>query len=114
MTRPLKAAAALACLVAAGWAIRTAPTTHAANEIVSVWMTTTDQTRLLAQQPSVTFGPDTGTAQAIDVNEGTTYQTIDGFGTSLTDSSAWLIWNRMSAAQRTTLLNNLFHPTTGI
>src|SRR5262249_7042857 len=56
-----------------------------------------------------TFAPDgAANATTIDVADGTTYQTIDGFGASLTDSSAWLIWNRMNATQRQTLINNLF------
>ena len=75
--------------------------THAANEVVSVVMTTSDRTRLLASQASVAFAPDGASHPVtIDVDEATRFQTMDGFGASLTDSSAWLIWNRMSAAQR--------------
>jgi glucosylceramidase len=79
----------------------------AANEIVSVWMTTSDRSRLLQQQGSVTFGADTGSFPTIDVNEATQYQTMDGFGASLTESSAIVI-NGMSATARATLLQNLF------
>jgi glucosylceramidase len=89
--------------------------THAANEVVSVWMTTSDRSRLLAPQASVTFAADSGSnPTTIDVNEATTFQTMDGFGASLTDSSAWLIWNRMSASQRSALLNAVFSRTSGI
>lgn len=83
--------------------------TLAAGETVGVWMTTADQSRLLAQQANVAFGPDNGSASyTIDVNEGTTYQTMDGFGAAFTDSSAWLVYTRMSTAQRNTLMQRLF------
>jgi O-glycosyl hydrolase len=89
-------------------------TLRAAGETVQIWVTTTDQSKLLQRQTDVAFGPDGAASPlTIDVNEGTAYQTIDGFGAHLTDSSAWLIWNRMSVAQRTTLMNNLFNPATG-
>lgn len=110
----------LAAVVALALALRPAGIdldrgAHAANEVVGVWMTTSDRTRLLSPQSSVAFGPD-GAAQptTIDVDEATRYQSMDGFGASLTDSSAWLLWNRMSASQRATLLNQLFSTTSGI
>jgi glucosylceramidase len=81
--------------------------TNAAGEVVSVWMTTADRSRLLQQQSSVVFGADSGSFPTIDVNEGTQYQSIDGFGASLTESSAVVI-NGMSASARDTLLRNLF------
>lgn len=81
----------------------------AAGETVSVWVTTGDKSKLLQQQGNVTFAADSGSnPTTIDVNENTTYQQMDGFGASMTDSSAWLIQNKMSASQRTTLMNNLF------
>jgi glucosylceramidase len=88
-------------------------TTARANESVSIWMTSGDQSRLLQQQGNVTFGPDGGTsANTITVNEGSTYQNIDGFGFTLTQGSAKLISNLSSSAQ-TSLLNELFS-TSGI
>ena len=42
------------------------------------------------------------------------YQPIDGFGASLTDSSAWLLANAMSQSQRRAALQELFDPKTGI
>ena len=95
----------LLAMLAAGAPYRTL----AAGETVGVWMTTADQSKLLAQQPSLTFGPDSGSASyTVDVNEGVTYQTIDGFGAAFTDSSAWLVASRMSAAQRGALMQRLF------
>ncbi|OWP61896.1 glucan endo-1,6-beta-glucosidase [Hymenobacter amundsenii] len=75
---------------------------------VSSWMTTGDQSKLLQPQPAVSFGANSGGGTIINVNEGTTYQTIDGFGASLTGSSAYLLNQRMSASQRDALLNDLF------
>ncbi|QNE22769.1 glycosyl hydrolase [Kribbella qitaiheensis] len=87
---------------------------EAAAEPVSVWVTTADQSKLLAAQPGVNFGSDTGTATTIDVDASTTYQTMDGFGASFTDSSAWLVNTKLNAAQRSTLMGNLFDPNAGI
>lgn len=87
----------------------------AAGETVSVWVTTADQTQLLQQQGNLTFAADSGSnPTTVDVNPAVTYQQIDGFGASLTDSSASLICGKLTTAQRDTLLNNLFSPTSGI
>jgi len=107
VARVLRLVAVSFTLVVLWRVVAPAPDILAANETVSIWMTTSDRARLLQPQGSVTFGPDTGTAQVIDVNEGTQYQPIDGFGASLTESSAVVI-NGMSASARQTLLNNLF------
>ncbi len=50
----------------------------------------------------------------ISLDESNTFQTMEGFGASLTDSSAWLITNALSGLQRTNLLKALFSPTNGI
>jgi glucosylceramidase len=107
VTRVLRLAAVSFSLVVLWRVVAPSSGVLAANETVSVWMTTSDRSRLLQPQGAATFGPDTGTAQVVDVNEGTLYQPIDGFGASLTESSAVVI-NGMSASSRQTLLNNLF------
>ena len=70
---------------------------------------------LLQAQPSVSFasGGDSG-GLVITVDATSQYQKMDGFGGSLTDSSAWLIWNKLSASQQTTLMQQLFSPSAGI
>lgn len=79
-----------------------------ANESVSVWLTSSDQSRLLQQQGNVSFAADAGTnSTTITVNEGNSFQTIDGFGYTLTQGSAKLISGLSSSAQ-TSLLNELF------
>ena len=64
--------------------------TYAANEPVSVWLTTADKSKLLLPQSNVTFSEDSGTSDhTINVNENVSYQQMDGFGASLTDSSSF-------------------------
>ena len=70
---------------------------------------------LLQTQPSVTF-TDGGRSNVlvVTVDATTQYQQMDGVGGSLTDSSAWLIWNKLSTSQQTTLMQQLFSPNGGI
>ncbi|MFZ0806462.1 MAG: glycoside hydrolase family 30 beta sandwich domain-containing protein [Candidatus Sulfotelmatobacter sp.] len=70
---------------------------------------------LLQSQPRVAFASGgVATDLAINVDATTQYQQMDGFGGSLTDSSAWLIWNKLSASQQATLMQQLFSPSSGI
>jgi glucosylceramidase len=70
---------------------------------------------LLESQPSVTFGSGgSSSGSLITVDASKQYQQMDGFGGSLTDSSAWLIGNKLSASQQTTLMQQLFSPSGGI
>ena len=81
---------------------------------VKVWLTSADQSSLLEPQPDISFGPDANGANVIYVNENNQYQQMDGFGASMTDSSAWLIYTQMPEAQRKALMSKLFSPTEGI
>ncbi|MDQ2903005.1 MAG: discoidin domain-containing protein [Chloroflexota bacterium] len=82
---------------------------------VSVWMTTADLKTHLAPQDGAHFSSGNGSAIIkITVNENQTYQQMDGFGASLTDGSAWLIYNKMSKSQRDALMTKLFSPVKGI
>jgi glucosylceramidase len=92
----------------------TAQATHAATEPVGVWLTTGDRSRLLEPQPSLQFGADRRDGLVIDVNEQHRYQQMDGFGAAMTDSSAWLIANAMTGAQRDELMRRLFSASEGI
>ena len=110
-TRLLTASLAAAALVAG--TVATLGTAHAATgTAVSVWETTADQSKLLAPQTGATFATGASPAsQTITVNPSTTYQSMTGFGASLTDSSAWLIDN---SPQRNTIMSKLFDPNAGI
>ena len=89
-------------------------TTGQAGPSVTVYQTNADQSLLLAQQPSLSFGSSGTGTMTITVNPSVQYQEIDGFGASLTDSSSYLIYNKLNAAQQTTLLQSLFSRGNGI
>ena len=83
-------------------------------QTVTPWMTTGDQTKLLQQQANVSFGTNSGSnPSTVTVNAGTTYQTMDGFGYTLTEGSCEVI-SGMAATQQNQLLNDLYHPVTGL
>src|SRR6267143_1000518 len=68
----------------------------------------------LRRKPYLQFSPSQPSGLAIRVDSSRTYQQIDGFGASLTDSSAWLISQKLTPAQRTALLKQLFDAKQGI
>jgi glucosylceramidase len=49
----------------------------------------------------------------ITIDETSRFQARDGFGASLTDSSAWLIANKLDLAARRALFRSLFDPACG-
>jgi glucosylceramidase len=82
---------------------------------VQVVETTGDQSMLLQAQPNIFFATrGNSSGLRITVDTAIQYQQMDGFGGSLTDSSAWLIWNKLSAAQQAMLMQQLFSPSAGI
>ncbi|TDO21336.1 glycoside hydrolase family 30 beta sandwich domain-containing protein [Pedobacter duraquae] len=84
----------------------TTTTPRAATSPVSVFLTKGDQSALLAQS-TVNFAADAGTnANTITVDEGVTYQGIDGFGYTLTGGSASLL-NGLGG-NKAAVLNELF------
>lgn len=72
-----------------------------------VWLTKADQTVLLLQQPSVVFNATANSYSTITVDSTITYQTIDGFGYTLTGGSAQAI-NSLDATAKANLLQELF------
>lgn len=74
----------------------------------TLWLTTADRTRLLARGDAGRFGNAAPLALNIDVDASQRFQTMAGFGASITDASAWLMQNRLSPAQRDSLLQELF------
>ena len=84
------------------------PVPVTASNDVEMWLTKPDQSVLLQKQAAVlSFVSTANSFPNIDVDSATTYQTIDGFGYTLTGGSAYLI-NQMDAASRSSLLNELF------
>ncbi|TDW44270.1 glucosylceramidase [Flavobacterium sp. 270] len=83
-------------------------------QTVTPWITSSDQSKLLQQQSTVSFGTNSGTnPSTVTVNPSTTYQTMDGFGYTLTEGSCEVI-SGMAATQQNQLLNDLYNPTTGL
>ncbi len=75
---------------------------------VNMWLTTPDQSQLLAKQNvSLLFNTSTNSNTTINVDSTTTYQSIDGFGFALTGGSAQVI-NAMPAVQSNALIKELF------
>lgn len=82
---------------------------------VSVWLTTDDQKSLLQSQPAISFaGSSSSTIPTIFVDELKRYQTIEGFGASFTDSSAWLMNQVIPASSLPAVMNSLFSHSSGI
>lgn len=81
---------------------------------VEVYESTTDLKESLQPKDSASFGGTRAPALTITVQPAKTYQQMDGFGASLTDSSAWLLYNKLDAAQRRDLMEKLFDPASGI
>lgn len=75
---------------------------------LDIWLTKGDQSILLQKQNTVQlFGSTANSFQTIDVDETQTFQTIDGFGYTLTGGSVDLI-NSLSAIKKQELLQELF------
>lgn len=84
------------------------PNPPVGNPDVAAWMTTGDQTALLQKQTVVlSFGTTANAFPFIDVDSTQQYQSIDGFGYTLTGGSAYVI-NRMNATDKSNLLKELF------
>lgn len=80
---------------------------HATNEM-DMWLTKGDQSVLLQKQTgTLSFATNVNSYPVINVDSTTVYQTVDGFGYTLTGGSAYQI-NHMDAASRASLLNELF------
>ncbi len=86
-------------------AITTAGT--GSGTVVNAWLTTPDSTNLINQQAPFSFAPiTTVNPLTITVDDGKTFQPIDGFGFALTSGSATLL-NQLGPNQ-SAVLNELF------
>ncbi len=84
------------------------PPPPAPTNDVEMWLTKGDQSALLQKQTDIlSFGTTANSFPNIDIDSATAYQSVDGFGYTLTGSSAYLI-RRMGTAESAALLNELF------
>lgn len=75
---------------------------------VDFWLTKSDQSVLLAKQSgNLGFSTTSNDYANIEVNASQKYQTVDGFGYTLTGGSAEVI-NQLTAAKKSALLKELF------
>ncbi len=82
--------------------------------VAQAWITTGDQSRLLSQEPDLPIRSTPDAAKVvIDVDEGTSYQEMIGFGAAMTDASAYLINNKLGS-QRDAIMQELFGRNPGI
>ncbi|HEU5155535.1 MAG TPA: glycoside hydrolase family 30 beta sandwich domain-containing protein [Streptosporangiaceae bacterium] len=74
------------------------------------WLTTGDQANLLSERSDLITAPDTA-APVITIDAAKTYQTVAGFGASITDSSAHLL---ARSPRRDAVMRDLFDPRRGL
>ena len=75
---------------------------------VDFWLTKSDQSVLLQKQSTVlSFGTTSNSNADIDIDTTQLFQTIDGFGFTLTGGSAYVI-NQLDASVKANLLKELF------
>jgi glucosylceramidase len=82
-------------------------------QTVSVWLTTDDQSQKLQPQASVTFTADSGGTNPVIVDETQTYQQIEGFGASFTDTAGYILNEVAIPSSRTNAMINLFTRNSG-
>ena len=68
----------------------------------------------LREKPRLRFSSKAPSGLTVSIDDSSTYQQIDGFGASMTDSSAWLFSQKLTVIQRKQLLQQLFDPRRGI
>ena len=112
--RLLVVSLALAACGSSGPGPATAPTTGPSTA-VQTWLTTGDQTKLLSHEPNTALasGQPSSSLPVINVDETTKYQQMIGFGAAFTDAATYNIYEKLSASQRESLLQELFSRNNG-
>ena len=85
-----------------------------ADVMIGVTLTTANLQSALTPQPSIALGPAASGAVNLTVDDTAVFQIIDGFGASFTDTSTYLLQNKLSAAVRGRVMHDLFVRGTGI
>ncbi|MDQ6806845.1 MAG: glucosylceramidase [Actinomycetota bacterium] len=83
----------------------------AASPNVEVVITSAGLTQALTRMPDLLFSSAAPASPIIHVSGAARYQRITGFGGAMTDSSAWLIRERLGPGTRDALMNALFGAT---
>jgi glucosylceramidase len=85
---------------------------HPAAAPVHVWITTPDGQLKMSDQGTVTFSGAAPTATTVTIDPTRTFQTMTGFGGSITDSSATVLYG-LSPSARDAAMRDLFDPVRG-
>ena len=101
------------CLLVAVFVLVGAPARGLAQSVnpydAEVVQTNADLSQALTRLPDLTFGgAAAGHGPMIAVNAGVRFQRVQGFGGAMTDTAAWLIERKISAAARNELMSELF------
>jgi glucosylceramidase len=89
--------------------------TAASAQLVNVWLTTDDQMNLMQPQAPIGFAPlQPSSAPSLVVSDQQTFQAIEGFGASMTDSAAYLLNEVVPPNQLQSVLESLFDHDKGI
>jgi glucosylceramidase len=102
-----------AALVAAVVPPSVASADRGAAPAARVWVTTPDRAELLHDRGTVPFRAGPSGELTITVDPSRTYQSVDGFGASITDSAAAVLY-RLDPAERDRAMRSLFDPRQGI
>jgi glucosylceramidase len=89
----------------------TVPAQNGNGPAVSVVLTTDDKKFQMQAQPATLFTTASASGNVIYVDETQTYQPIEGFGASFTDSAAYLLNEVAPASALNTTMNDLFTRT---
>src|SRR5689334_17116999 len=89
-----------------------APAAVAGNLAVSVTQTNADLSQALTNLPQLRFRPGSPARglRVVTVDDTRRFQTMQGFGAAMTDTSAWLIWDKLTPGRRSRLMQQLFAP----
>jgi len=85
---------------------------HTRSTAAQVWISTANGADKLSNLGTVDFSTAASTAPTVVVDPTQTFQTMVGFGASITDASASVLYT-LPAAQRAQTMASLFSPTTG-
>jgi len=89
-------------------AISAEPITALPHHNITVWLTTSNQSSLVEKQlTDLIFSDTTNNYPTISVDSSISYQSVDGFGFTLTGGSALLL-SKMTSTARNEILNDLF------
>lgn len=89
------------------WALLACQPSRQQMPTAACWVTTADQTKLLTKVGDVSFSETTNNTSIIQLDTAIRYQTMDGFGYTLTGGSSQL-FQKLSSTAREALLQELF------